>query len=67
MNITELKSNLIPKLEEWVKHLNYSMRKQGKEFNSSFGFGNYVLINRLKIISLWKLLVFKKSATIRNL
>lgn len=48
MNIPELKSNLIPKLKEWVNHLDYSMRKHGSEFNNSFGFGNYVLINRLE-------------------
>ncbi|WP_149207884.1 hypothetical protein [Flavobacterium johnsoniae] len=48
MNILELKSNLIPKLENWVKHLDLSMKAMGKEFNNSFGFGNYILINRLE-------------------
>lgn len=48
MNILELKSNLIPKLENWVRHLDHSMKAQGKEFNDSFGFGNYVLINKLE-------------------
>jgi hypothetical protein len=48
MTVTELKSNLIPKLEEWVNFLDISIKSLGKEFDSSYGFGNYILISRLE-------------------
>ncbi len=60
MNINELKLNLIPTLENWVKHLDVSMKAQGKEFNDSFGFGNYVLINKLENHFVIEIIGFQK-------
>lgn len=48
MEISELKSQLIPFLRYWIVTLSTDIKKQGKKYNDDVGFGNYVLINRLK-------------------
>lgn len=48
MEINDLKSEILPFLEKWVRYLyNYAINK-GMSFNDNVGFGKYVLINRLK-------------------
>lgn len=48
MEVSELKSQLIPFLRKWIISLSTTIKKQGKRYNDDVGFGNYVLINRLE-------------------
>ncbi|WP_130285982.1 hypothetical protein [Aquimarina brevivitae] len=63
MYITELKTVLIPVLENWIKHLYNSAKEAGKTFKEEIGFGEYVLINRLENHFSIELLGFQNIST----